>query len=170
MTDLGTKWLIVKLTDKESLGKEQAEVLSHEFGFTHAVLCGSEIIGMCTRQLHICVSKDYVHWGYWFRHILTFDVWSHVHKCNVWEMGRRKRKTVWGKYCKMNLYWRLGSNRSERRKAQRVLLKKNSINTNTCMHIHPHVFIDNLNIACPEYQVCIYIHIYYNTLNPWTAL
>lgn len=46
MTDLGTKWLMVKLTDKEALGKEQAEVLWHEFGFTHAMFCGSEIIGM----------------------------------------------------------------------------------------------------------------------------
>lgn len=55
MTDLGSKWLMVKLTDKEALRKDQAAVLGHEFCFTHAVFCGSEVKGMCTRQLHMLV-------------------------------------------------------------------------------------------------------------------
>lgn len=42
MTDLGTDWSMMKFTDKEALGKEHTEVVGQEFGFTHAVLCGSE--------------------------------------------------------------------------------------------------------------------------------
>lgn len=44
LTELGTEWLMAKFADKEALGKEQAGMARHEFGFRQTVFCGSETI------------------------------------------------------------------------------------------------------------------------------